>query len=65
MNETQRPDPALAAEEDRRIRELQRTMDLALFYIEIAPIPLEKAGAGSEVKSKALRLFPTRKRCST
>lgn len=47
------------AEEDKRVRELQRTVDLALFYISVAPMTREQAeNLVSLVRSKALRLFP-------
>jgi len=46
-------------EEERRIRELQRTVDLALFYLRVGPVDLEAAlDLVEKVKSKALRLFP-------
>jgi len=46
-------------EEERRIRELQRTVDLALFYLSVAPVDLETAlDLVEKVKAKALRLFP-------
>ena len=52
-------DPKAIAEEERRVRELQRTVDLALFYLSVAPLDLEAAtGLVKEVKAKALRLFP-------
>lgn len=52
-------DPHAVAEEERRIRELQRTVDLALFYLRVAPVTQEDAAAlVAEVRAKALRLFP-------
>lgn len=45
--------------EEKRIRELQRTVDLALLYLQIGPLNIEEASAlVEEVKAKALRLFP-------
>ena len=52
-------DPSAIQEEERLVRELQRTVDLALFYIRTAP--LNRATAEKiidEVKAKALHLFP-------
>ena len=47
------------ADEERRIRELRRTVDLALFYISVGPLDLQEAVTlVEEVKAKVLRLFP-------
>jgi len=47
------------ADEERRIRELRRTVDLALFYISAGPLDLQEAVTlVEEVKAKVLRLFP-------
>lgn len=52
-------DPKAIVEEERRIRELRRAVDLALFYISAGPLDLEEALILVEaVKAKALRLFP-------
>ncbi|MBU2550136.1 MAG: hypothetical protein KKB20_17135 [Proteobacteria bacterium] len=52
-------DPLAIAEENRRIRELQRTVDLALFYIRVADLgPEEATDLVARVKAKALLLFP-------
>ena len=51
--------PQEIAEEDRKIRQLQRTVDLALFYIAAADIDREKAEKMVHlVRAKALDLFP-------
>ena len=47
------------AEEEKRVRRLQRTVDLALFYINAAPLTREQAEhLVSLVRNQALRLFP-------
>ena len=52
-------DSQALAEEERRIRQLQRTVDLALLYLSRAP--LERKAAEElvdKVRAKALELFP-------
>ena len=47
------------ADEERRLRELQRTVDLALFYLKKAPIARPEAESIVDlVRKKALDLFP-------
>ena len=47
------------AEEERRIRRLQRTVDLALLYLSLAPLDRRSAEELVEqVRAKALELFP-------
>jgi hypothetical protein len=47
------------AEENRRIRELRRTVDLALFLIRTAPMTRRRAeNVAASVRAKALDLFP-------
>ena len=46
-------------EEDRRIKELQRTVDLALIYLRRAKIDKAEAeNLVSRVRAKAVHLFP-------
>ncbi|MEW5722314.1 MAG: hypothetical protein AB1896_04360 [Thermodesulfobacteriota bacterium] len=52
-------DPKALAEEEARLRELRRTVDLALFYLGTARIDRREAEEiAARVKAKALRLFP-------
>ncbi|MEW6262984.1 MAG: hypothetical protein AB1641_07885 [Thermodesulfobacteriota bacterium] len=52
-------DPQALAEEERRIRELSRTVDLALLYLQAAPLDREQAQElVRRVRAKAMRLFP-------
>jgi hypothetical protein len=52
-------DPKALAEEERRIRRLQRTVDLALFYLAVGPLDRRAAEAlVDQVRAKALELFP-------
>ncbi len=51
--------PQDLADEERRVRELQRTVDQALFYLSVASLTREQAEKiTSQVKAKALNLFP-------
>jgi len=52
-------DPKALAEEERRLRQLQRTVDLALVFLSLGPLDRRAAEALVErVRAKALELFP-------
>ena len=52
-------DAVALAEEEARIRRLQRTVDLALFYIRAAPINRNTAEMITDkVRARAIEMFP-------
>ena len=52
-------DPLEIAEEERRVRLLQRAVDLSLFYLSTARIERQQAeDLVAKVRAKAIELFP-------